>query len=265
MSCSAWASDVPTSPGRSVIRTFIYGSCVSRDTFEFLRPQGYDLTAYVARQSLLSAYSRVDEEELPPHETSSAFQRRMIEGDWTSSLPRALARVRGRVDLVLWDLCDERLGVRRLASGHYVTRSVDTIATGLDTQLEKQGAALVPFGSPQHRRHFTARLRSFRQRLRELELLERTLVLAPAWASRCGDGTPTPSSFGLSAEEANPIFADYHDEVEKVVGVPIIRLGEDLVEGAAHHRWGKAPFHYSDEVYLRLVDHISRHAARAGA
>ena len=248
-----------------MIRTFIYGSCVSRDTFEFLRQHGFELSAYVARQSLLSAYSRVDEERLPRFETSSSFQRRMIEGDWTSSLPRALARLRGRVDLVLWDLCDERLGVRRLASGHYVTRSVDTIATGLDAQLHEQGAELVTFGSPQHRRHFTARLRRFRQRLDELELLDRTLVLAPAWASRCGDGTPTPSSFGLSAKDANPLFADYHQEVEEIVGTPILRVGEDLVEAAAHHRWGKAPFHYSDDVYIRLADEISRHATAADA
>ena len=38
---------------------FIYGSCVSRDTFEFLRPLGYGLVDYVARQSLISAFSHV--------------------------------------------------------------------------------------------------------------------------------------------------------------------------------------------------------------
>lgn len=244
-------------------RTFIYGSCVSRDTFEFLRPHGYTLTTYVARQSLLSAYSRLPEQDLPPISTSSPFQRRMIEGDWTSSLPRALARARGRVDLLLWDLCDERLGVRRLPSGHYVTRSVDTLSSGLDDQLRRQGAELVPFGSELHRRHFRARLDRFRQRLHDLHLLERTVVLAPAWASTRDDGQPTPPSFDLTAEQANPVFDDYHQAVTDTVGVPVIRVGPHHVHAASSHQWGIAPFHYTTHVYERLVTDIRDVAERA--
>lgn len=246
-----------------MIRTFIYGSCVSRDTFEVLAPHGYSLTTYVARQSLLSAYSRL-EEPLPPIRTSSPFQRRMIEGDWNSSLPRALARARGKVDLLLWDLCDERLGVRRLPSGHYVTRSVDTLTSGLDDQLGHQGAEVVPFGSTLHRRHFAARLARFRQRLEELGVLDRAVVLAPAWASVQDDGRGTPPSFGLTAEQANPVFDDYHQAVVDRVGVPVIRLGPHEVRAAGSHQWGAAPFHYTSDVYERLVGEIREIVDRRG-
>lgn len=245
-----------------MIRTFIYGSCVSRDTFEYLRPQGYALTTYVARQSLLSAYSRLDEKDLPPIRTTSAFQHRMIEGDWASSLPRALARARGRVDLLLWDLCDERLGVLRLPSGHYVTRSVDTIATGLDGRLKAEGATHLPFGSARHQHQFGTRLAHFRQRLLHLGLLDRTLVLAPDWASRCDDGSPTPPSFGLTPDRANAMFDGYHQAVEEAVGVPVLRFGADEVEAASGHQWGRAPFHYTHKVYEQMVRAIARHVER---
>lgn len=263
-SATVWAApkEQPSSalidcpPQKSVvIRTFIYGSCVSRDTFEFLEPHGYALSTYVARQSLLSAYSRIDA-QLPEVRTSSPFQLRMIEGDWTSSLPRSLARVRGRVDLILWDLCDERLGVRRLTTGHVVTRSVDTITSGLDAQLEAQGARLEPIGSEWHRRHFSTRLAHFRQRLVDYGMLDRTIVLAPAWASFKDDDTPTPPSFGLTAADANPVFDWYYQAVSKTVGVPVLRLEQDEVAAARVHRWGAAPFHYTTSVYERMVAQI---------
>lgn len=238
-----------------MIRTFIYGSCVSRDTFDFLEPHGYTLTTYVARQSLLSAYSRIDA-QLPEVRTSSPFQLRMIEGDWTSSLPRSLARVRGRVDLILWDLCDERLGVRRLTNGHVVTRSVDTITSGLDAQLEAQGAEIKSFGSEWHRRHFSTRLAHFRQRLTDYGMLDRTIVLAPAWASYKDDGTPTPPSFGLAATDANLAFDWYYEAVTKTVGVPVLRMEQHEVVAARVHRWGAAPFHYTTSVYERMVARI---------
>lgn len=43
-----------TTHNDDVVRTFIWGSCVSRDTFGFL-PEQFQLTTYVARQSLISA------------------------------------------------------------------------------------------------------------------------------------------------------------------------------------------------------------------
>ena len=42
----------------SKTRVFIYGSCVSRDTFEYLDPDQFEIVQYVARQSALSAYTR---------------------------------------------------------------------------------------------------------------------------------------------------------------------------------------------------------------
>lgn len=243
-----------------MIRTFVYGSCVSRDTFEYLPEDRFELVQYVARQSLISAHTPPPQVPAPHMETTSPFQRRMLEGDWVGSLLSLLHEHADSVDLLLWDLCDERLGIRLLdrtvpGDGAVATRSVDGIRTGVDHQLEK--SPLVPFGSARHRLMFRHALRSFTSQLKGLGLLDRTLVLAPAWATHTLDGRRTPTSFGLGPTRANRLYDDYHSTIGHVTGVPVVRVPPAEVAADPDHPWGVAPFHYTASVYTRLVAAIN--------
>lgn len=245
------------------MRVFIYGSCVSRDTFEHLDPQDFELVDYVARQSLISAAAPATATPIPNFDTRSPFQERMLRGDWASSLFQTLREQGEQIDLLVWDLCDERLGVRQLDAlspqlgKPMATRSVDGIRTGLDEQLLE--ARLVPFGSRQHRLLFLHSLRQFSTLLRDLGLQDRTILLAPDWAHHDTRGGKTPSSFGLAAKRANRLFADYYAAAAKVTGVHVVRLSSDI-QAAPHHVWGPAPFHYTEQVYAKLCGAIQQHA-----
>lgn len=244
-------------------RTFIYGSCVSRDTFERLPRDRFELVQYVARQSLISATAPAPHVPPPAFETSSAFQRRMLLGDWESSLLPSLESHAGSVDLLLWDLCDERLGLRQIepavpaGTPAVVTRSVDSIRAGVDARLEP--APQIAFGSRRHRLMFLHSLRAFLDALSELDLLEKTLVLAPAWANRTAAGLATPSSFGLPADRANRLYADYYSAIEKTTRLPILRVPPRDARADPDHPWGVAPFHYTEDVYTRLASQIRGH------
>lgn len=243
-----------------MIRTFVYGSCVSRDTFERMPSKRFTLVQYVARQSLISAMAPPSRHPVPAFHTSSAFQRRMLEGDWNGSLLPLLREHASSIDLLLWDLCDERLGVRRLElvepprQHAMATRSVDGIRAGLDVNLG--GAPLIPFGTGKHRLLFLNSLRRFVEELRMLDLLAKTFVLAPAWASHTSSGTRTAHSFGLAAERANRIYDDYHASVSYVGKIPVLKHSAQEVAADVNHPWGPAPFHYVEEVYLGLIDKI---------
>lgn len=235
-------------------RTLIYGSCVSRDTLEYLRPAGFNLVHYTARQSLASAYSPRDLAELPPVQVSSSFQRRMLEGDWRANLISTLREHHRSADMVLWDLCDERLGLRANKSGQLATRSVDSVGTGLDDFLSAE--TMIPFGSQHHFQLFSRALTRLRKDLEDLELLDRLIVLAPAWASHQEDGRAAPDSYGLTASEANQSFSQYYGAIEDLLSVPMVRLSADAVRADADHRWGAAPFHYAPSTYYRLAQEI---------
>lgn len=238
-------------------RTFIYGSCVSRDTFEFLIPQGYELLNYVARQSLLSASAPPTSATIPHVDITSAFQRRMLVGDWESNMLPTLAKYAEWTDLLLWDLCDERLGVRRW-SGGTVTRSVDAISSGLDTHLD-QTSEVLALGTFEHLTSFTEGLQRFRETLQHVGLLDRTLLVAPPWAIRTEDGTRSPASFGMHAETANRLFTRYEEAVHDVLGIPVVTLPTEATKADVQHRWGLSPFHYSEDVYQTLAKGIERH------
>ncbi|WP_299520989.1 DUF6270 domain-containing protein [uncultured Serinicoccus sp.] len=252
-----------------MIRTFIYGSCVSRDTFERLPTDGFELLQYVARQSLISATAPPSSRLAPDIDTSSAFQRRMLEGDWNGSLLPLLREHADSIDLLLWDLCDERLGLRRLDLAApprryaMATRSVDGIRAGVDEQL--QDSPLVPFGSRKHRVLFLRALWAFADELRALGLLDKTLVVAPAWAIHTSTGAPTPSSFGLTPTRANRLYDDYYAAVRYVTNATLVTLPPGQVAADEDHLWGVAPFHYTESVYERLTEAILRQAGSCEA
>lgn len=232
---------------------FIAGSCVSRDTVELMDHERYALRAYVARQSLISAYgSPAQAPDLPAE--LSPFQRRMVQGDVAGDLPRRLRRSADLVDLVLWDLFDERLGVYALTSGGYVTRTPEIMGTTLHAHLEAT-ARLVALGSEEHLRSWCAAATGWHDLLDELGLADRTLLVAPPWATRSSSGSPVPGSFGLGPEEANRRYAPYLIHVASL-GVPVLTVPEHLAVAAADHRWGLAPFHYQPATYQCLISLI---------
>ncbi|MBI9114613.1 DUF6270 domain-containing protein [Sanguibacter suaedae] len=239
---------------RAVIRTAIYGSCVSRDTFEYLDQDRFTLVRYIARQSLISAFSPpspVPAEWL--ERLDSPFQRRMLADDFASSLPTFLQEHGNDIDLLLWDLTDERLGVYELPDGRYVTRSVEGIQCGVDERLGEE-ARSVPLGSPEHLRLWGAALNALTVLVADLPRRPQVLVVAPPWAEHDSEGNPAPSSFGLHAEQANVAYEPYVDAARRLGTV--LTMDDHLTETSADHPWGIAPFHYAKAVYARLARQI---------
>lgn len=242
-----------------VTRTLVVGSCVSRDTFSHLPEDEFSLVGYIARQSLISAFSP-PVVLLDPPALTSPFQRRMADADFASSLPDVVRRTAGRVDLVLWDLTDERLGVWVLPDDTAVTRTVDLIAAGADADVAASGI-LVELGTAAHRAMWTEAASAFVGLVRRHHPLASLVVLAPPWAELNEAGDESPSSFGILAAEANSRLAAYYDAVADL-GVAV--LGRDLdVTTTPSHPWGEAPFHYSSRVYADLVARIRALGSRA--
>lgn len=230
----------------------IYGSCVSRDTFEHLGPT-FELVSYTARQSLVSAFSAPvhPDLDLGLSALQSEFQRRMLLADARSSLLQTLDQLPDTLDLLVWDLVDERLGLSRFPDGAVQTRSVEQLRAG----ILPRAAEHVPYGSAAHHALWSDALARWGEALEARDLLRRTVLLAPPWALGDSQGSPTPASFGLRPDAANEITEWYVDQVRSRLGLPVISPHD--VIAATDHRWGRAAFHYSDDVYRGLADSLS--------
>lgn len=234
-----------------VARVLVYGSCVARDTVEFAAADSVDLRGYIARQSLISAGSDAAAHVPETMSTTSAFQQRMIVADFAGSLFERIANAAHDIDVLLWDLADERHGVYRFEDGTVATRSIDTLRM---PEFEERfaGAEHIPFGTEEHFAIWSERVDRFVALLRQHGIFDRTVVLEVPWAVLTTEGSPTPWSMGVRAKDANrsyePYYALLHERGFRVVGLPA-----EVVLADPAHRWGLAPFHYTPEVYRELL------------
>lgn len=240
---------------------FIWGSCVSRDTFEHVDPTDYRLECYVARQSAVSAISRpVNLIEAPTFD--SRFQQRMVSGDFASSLERDLAERSDNADLILIDLVDERLGFYVLPDDSVITRSVEFIRSGGEGSLPA-GSRHVPFGSREHFDRWTHAIGLVSDLIhREVPNAEVVLLDIP-WAALSSTGEPTPASFGVNAKQANKDFRRYVRAAQSALGARTVTLPASTVTSGPTHPWGESPFHYAEDVYLRIVQEVTAQPGRA--
>jgi len=230
----------------------IYGSCVSRDTVEFCADATKDLKRYIARQSLISAFGPETETTLDLKRLSSPFQRRMVTDDLDGSLRRLLPKIVQDSEILIWDLVDERLGVYRTDCGGYVTRSFELIKSGNDEELQKE-ARLIAFGTDEHFDLWAVALQDFATELERLSYISKVRLIAVPWAEKGTDGTKTPWSHGLSAKQANKLYARYFRAAEEVVDV--IWIGKERKPlASAEHKWGFAPFHFDHATYSEISE-----------
>jgi hypothetical protein len=232
----------------------VYGSCVARDTIDLAARERTEVVAYVARQSLLSIGNDASAKFPADAAIDSDFQRRQMIGDFAGDAQSRLAEAADDVDVLLWDLADERHGVQVWLDGDVVTRSVDNLrVTAVREAL--RGSFRVNLGKEGHLAEWKTSAEGFRDFLSEAGLLEKTLVIAAPWARLSVDGSETPASMGLDAERANARFEPYYAWLEEL-GLRVLRLGEDEVRSDPEHRWGHAPFHYHQDVYERIAAEV---------
>lgn len=236
------------------IRTIIYGSCVSRDTFEFL-PDHFQLLTYVARQSAISAAAPAAEVLGRLKKLPSAFQDRMVRGDVRGDLQQVLRANSADTDLLLIDLVDERGGVLSLGGG-YVTKLAEFWGAG--GREISSGAHHVALGSEEHFNRWSAAMDAIVRLITELGLAQSTLVLQTPWAKFDPEGVPIPlPAWMIHPDDANRIYRRYFDHLADH-GLAILRLPDDLATSPLDHRWGPSPFHYSAAAYQFLAEGIAR-------
>lgn len=239
------------------VRIAIVGSCVSRDTVEARPPESYQLLRYIARNSSISVGSDASSHLPDALEMDSPFQQRQLELDAHGELWGELALLGPDVDVLLWDLCDERHGVVRFDDGSYLTRSIDILSNPTLVATLDPGEHIT-FGSDRHFHMWELATDRFVGFLRDQGLLDRTLVLATDWAERTTQGKTTPWSMGTKPRKANVAFARYYDHLRSL-GLTLVHVDQPLAD--PEHRWGLAAFHYTPAVYAQMNAAIDEFAS----
>lgn len=236
-------------------RVYVYGSCVSRDSFEFLDKSQHQLLGYTARQSLISATSSPYLAEAQAGTLESRFQIRNLQGDFDGSIFGTLLDVADQADYIFWDLTDERLGVIKVSDAAYITRSVELIQSGLIGGIDE--ADWIKFGSDRHFALWQEAVRKFAKFSDTHSVQSKLVLFNIPWSMSDDTGAPLPRAWDMFPDEANNHLARYVAAVREHMEVNYIELPWEMARSSATHKWGLAPYHYLDRVYEAIAERFT--------
>ncbi|MDO5500664.1 MAG: DUF6270 domain-containing protein [Propionibacteriaceae bacterium] len=237
-------------------RVFIYGSCVTRDGEHLFAEHGLEMAGYVARQSLISAFRPATLSEYNLSKIASSFQRRMTRGDIEGNLRFEIQRARS--DLIIWDICDERLGVKKAHTGGMVTHIRDHVAEGIH---RGPFGPVIRFGTDEHYRLWVRGLQELLAAAGRYGLTERIVLNATPWALVDDTG----KDLGDRPRRFNDAAQRYFSAAQGA-GVTVARVAQEAAVASTTHKWGPAPFHYIENTYrAQLAAIIASAPAHPGA
>ncbi|WP_152349324.1 DUF6270 domain-containing protein [Brevibacterium sp. CFH 10365] len=169
----------------------IFGSCVSRDTAEFM-PEA-EVVAYVARHSVTSLESPHGADRIDFSALSSAFQQRMVTSDLEGIGFERIVKNSKDLDAVLIDLVDERRGFWKFPDSSTMTNSIEVESCGAARAARREGARLIEFGMDEHFSLWKAGFATLIKGLKAAGLWEKTILLDIEWAGAV-DGAQHPQS-----------------------------------------------------------------------
>ena len=173
----------------------IFGSCVSRDTAEFM-PEA-EVVAYVARHSVTSLESPHGTAGIDLSDLTSAFQKRMVTSDLKGSGVERIVKNADDLDVVLIDLVDERRGFWKFPDGKTMTNSIEVESCGAAREARRDGARLVDFGTDEHFTTWKSGYIKLIDGLKGAGLWEKTILLDIEWAGAL-HGAQHPQSDSLA-------------------------------------------------------------------
>lgn len=242
------------------VRVLIYGSCVSRDAFNYESAKGFQFTEYYARSSFASAFHPKSVVHELYSSIESPFQKRLVKADLLKTSKTSI--VNGDYDLLLIDFIDERFALFVLDEGGVVTVSNELVSGGFDAKTPPVSGHVVKSGSEEFLELWKTGWSGFVEAMRAENRMEKVVINRVFWAGRTESGHPFD---GFNPQSANRFLETLYSLVAKDIPEDqFITYPESVLLGSDQHRWGLSPFHYMDAFYSVTAEGLRLQSQRIG-
>ena len=234
----------------------IYGSCVSRDIFELAHDTKFELKAYIARQSVISAVAPKIPEGKIVLQNPSPFRLRAVVHDFAKDTFEVLKE--SKSDYLLLDLIDERFPLLSLFDS-YVTASNEFYesvpeqyrSTKKLSKSIKDGELYVG------NRCVEDAVMQFCTRLKEIYSPEQIIIhyatMLDQYRSTSGKVKTFPPHQLRASHQINAVMETICNRMKFYLpGVHVIHCVDGIV-AEENHKWGLAPMHYEQKYYERVL------------
>ncbi|EQB2602511.1 DUF6270 domain-containing protein [Aeromonas salmonicida] len=235
---------------------FIYGGCVSRDTFNYLEANEYRIVHYYARSHLQSALHELSVIDNWSQNLASNFQKRMVAADLSKSITNDLSN--SNYDLIFLDFNTERHSMFIFEDGSRCTMSSELSSAGFKAREEK-GRIIKPFSDEMFSLWELA-WKKLISLMEKINAKDKIIINAVSWTKRTSDNL---SFDGIYTETYLDSANRYLQKIYKRIAIDIpgeqfVTVPGELNIASAEHRWGKSPFHYIDDYYIYLASEVKK-------
>lgn len=244
-------------------RVWIHGSCVTRDAFAVAQDgQPSILAHYSARSSLASAFNPAPFEGVDVSAIVSPFQRRMVKSDLEKGFVRDLGEF-GNADVIVVDLIDERFDLVENHHGALATRS-NEFASVLPSIPDSWRR--IASGSEEFVELWSLGLRRFANLMDGIGALGQVVLHESYWATTTIGGGAIGAPFSQPyIAKSNRLLGELYSRFKEAIPcAPVVRVPEETAVASETHRWGIAPFHFSDAYYSHFREELGRQLSALG-
>lgn len=247
------------SKGNHPYAFYTYGSSLSRALLNYLPLDTFQRVGFTARQSVISTMNPLTSEF---DITGRRELGELSEDDVVGTILSDLERFGRRLDVIVWDLLDERFGVVRTESGSFITASPEMRRSGHFKEALK-GGTLLTLGSEEHYSQWCAAASDFVSAVARLGLSSRLVIINSDWAAHTESGQSVESPFRMTSSQASRTFAPYYKFLTIDLGLPEISIKNP--QSTKHHWWGPSPFNFRDLDYQQGARKLSSYLGRVNA
>lgn len=226
-------------------KIFISGSCVSRDTLEFLDKSQYELVAYHARSSLATLGSpSCNDVKSYIDAIDSKFQQRMVSADLSRSLCKVITQK--EFDVFLIDLIDERF--------HLAVLDGQLLATCSNEFLKSKAiikSKINTFSEPYFAKWKNGVSGLFNTLTKDQ--ISKIIVQKAYWTNILDTGVKVESIADEVISQHNAKLDRMYDYLSNFLDESqFVEFPKELLVINSNHKWGISAFHYVDDYYHYL-------------
>lgn len=237
------------------VKVLLFGSCVSRDALELNGFADMELIEYFARSSIAGVGTAACDREVSLDNVESNFQRRILGYELNKSFADVV--VSTDFDVLLVDLIDERFGLLVSEDENTVfTLSNEMLKTDVKSVYEGLEVVL-----PLSQRYYELWLGGWERLVDILShhgCLHKLRVSQALWASQDSTGVTFDAMYRKGWIEKNNQFLMrmYERMAQDLSSTQFVQFTKESVVADANHKWGRSPFHYMPQVYMKIIASI---------
>lgn len=236
---------------KELMKIFVFGSCVSRDAFEFDERNEFEVTKYYARSSFASISAKPKILTDVVNKIDSPWQARMVKADMSKEVLSDLSKT--DCDAVLIDFIDERFSLLSDQDSLYTVSTEFKKAAGVE--FLKSGKLIKPFSKDK----LYLCSKGIDKISKELCGSDKKIIVNKVyWATKiykAGHIVSIEDEKTLIAiKEANAFLNNLYNLISlKMPEVQFLEYSEGLLYCDENHKWGIDPFHYNESLYKEAL------------